>query len=129
AGDAALREVAAVFAATSRRTDLVARYGGEEFLFLLPDTPPEGARVHAEGLRARVERTPVRLGQGAGQGVRMTLSIGVCAVGSVELLADPDELVRRADEALYRAKRGGRNRVEEAAPIPADGAPAEAAAE
>jgi diguanylate cyclase (GGDEF)-like protein len=124
AGDAALREVAAVFGACSRRTDLVARYGGEEFLFLLPDTPPEGARVHAEGVRARVERTPVRVGEGAGGTVQMTLSIGVCAVGSAELLADPDDLVRRADQALYRAKRAGRNRTEEAAPARPDPAAA-----
>lgn len=111
AGDAALRSVADVFASYSRRTDLVARYGGEEFLFLLPDTPPAGARVHAEAVRAQVEQTPARTGDGAR--VRVTVSIGVFAVGAPELLADPDELVRRADEALYRAKRAGRNRVEE----------------
>ena len=113
AGDAALRSVAGVFAACSRRTDLVARYGGEEFLFLLPDTPPAGARVHAEAVRAQVARTPARTGAGNDEGpVWITVSVGVCTVASTEQLADPDELVRRADEALYRAKRAGRNRVE-----------------
>lgn len=114
AGDAALRAVAAVFAGGSRRTDLVARYGGEEFLFLLPDTPPEGARAHAEALRLRVEQTPVPAGTDEEDELRLTVSIGVCAVGGPEALADPDTLVRRADEALYRAKRAGRNRVESA---------------
>jgi diguanylate cyclase (GGDEF)-like protein len=131
AGDAALRSVAEVFGAYSRRTDLVARYGGEEFLFLLPDTPPAGARVHAEAVRAQVERTPIRTGPGDDAPVRITVSIGVYAVWGPELLADPDELVRRADEALYRAKRAGRNRVEAAASIiggerdPAGGEPAD----
>ncbi|HEX5869189.1 MAG TPA: sensor domain-containing diguanylate cyclase [Longimicrobium sp.] len=111
AGDAALRSVAEVFASYSRRTDLVARYGGEEFLFLLPDTPPAGARVHAEAVRAQVERTLARTGPEEAP-VGVTVSIGVYAIGSPALLADPDELVRRADEALYRAKRAGRNRVE-----------------
>jgi diguanylate cyclase (GGDEF)-like protein len=115
AGDAVLRSVAGVFGAYSRRTDLVARHGGEEFLFLLPDTPPAGARVHAEAVRAQVERTPAHTGPEADGDVHITLSIGVCTVGSPEQLADPDELVRRADEALYRAKRAGRNRVEVAA--------------
>ncbi|HEX2207750.1 MAG TPA: GGDEF domain-containing protein [Longimicrobium sp.] len=112
AGDAALRSVAEVFAACSRRTDLVARYGGEEFLFFLPDTPAAGARVHAEALRAQVERTPARTGPHAEDAVAVTVSIGVYAVCSPAQLADPDELVRRADEVLYRAKRAGRNRVE-----------------
>ena len=112
AGDAALRSVAGVFASYSRRTDLVARYGGEEFLFLLPDTPPAGARVHAEAVRTQVEATPARTGLDTDAEVRITVSIGVFAVGTPELLADPDELVRRADEALYQAKRAGRNRVE-----------------
>jgi diguanylate cyclase (GGDEF)-like protein len=119
AGDAALRAVADVFASYSRRTDLVARYGGEEFLFLLPDTPAAGARVHAEAVRAQVERTLARTGPGDEAPVRVTVSIGVYAVGAPGLLADPDELVRRADEALYRAKRAGRNRVEAGCPLSA----------
>jgi diguanylate cyclase (GGDEF)-like protein len=116
AGDAALRSVAGVFASYSRRTDLVARYGGEEFLFLLPDTPPAGARVHAEAVRVQVQGTPARTGLETDAEVRITVSIGVCAVGTPDLLADPDELVRRADEALYQAKRAGRNRVAVAGP-------------
>lgn len=112
AGDAALRSVAEVFASYSRRTDLVARYGGEEFFFLLPDTLAAGARVHAEAVRAQVERTPARTGPGGGPPVHVTVSIGVYAVFNPGQLADPGELVRRGDEALYRAKRAGRNRVE-----------------
>ncbi|HEU0013733.1 MAG TPA: sensor domain-containing diguanylate cyclase [Longimicrobium sp.] len=113
AGDAVLAEVAAAFAAHSRRTDLVARYGGEEFLFLLPDTPPDGARVHAEGIRAGVEALEVHV-PGAAEPLPVTVSIGLCAVAAPEQLAEPEELVRRADEALYRAKHAGRNRVEPA---------------
>jgi diguanylate cyclase (GGDEF)-like protein len=128
AGDAALRAVAGVFASYSRRTDLVARYGGEEFLFLLPDTPAAGARVHVEAVRAQVERTLARTGSGDAAPVRVTVSIGVYAVGAPGLLADSDELVRRADEALYRAKRAGRNRVEAVSPLSA-GARDPAAAE
>jgi diguanylate cyclase (GGDEF)-like protein len=125
AGDAALRSVAEVFASYSRRTDLVARYGGEEFLFLLPDTPAAGARVHAEAVRAQVERTPARPGPGGGPPVHVTVSIGVYGVGDPGQMADPDELVRRADDALYRAKRAGRNRVEIAcdSPPPKKGQP------
>ncbi|HEU4883797.1 MAG TPA: sensor domain-containing diguanylate cyclase [Longimicrobium sp.] len=127
AGDAALRTVADIFASYSRRTDLVARYGGEEFLFVLPDTPAAGARVHAEAVRAQVERILVRAGAGDEAPVRVTVSIGVYAVGAPGLLADPDELVRRADEALYRAKRAGRNRVEAGSPLSAGATdPAEA---
>lgn len=123
AGDAALRSVAEVFASYSRRTDLVARYGGEEFLFLLPDTPAAGARVHAEAVRAQVERTPARTGPGPDDTVRVTVSLGVYPVERPEQLADPDELVRRADEALYRAKRAGRNRVETRGASPAHDLP------
>jgi diguanylate cyclase (GGDEF)-like protein len=77
-------------------------------------------------VRAQVEQTPVPTGTGDPP-VRVTVSMGVCTVGGPDQLADPDELVRRADEALYRAKRAGRNRVETACgPSAEEGGPAHA---
>jgi diguanylate cyclase (GGDEF)-like protein len=114
AGDAVLAGVAAILARESRRVDVVARWGGEEFLLLMPDTPPEGAHAHAEALRRRVAETPVRHGDAPDETVRVTLTIGLCAVASPADLADAEELVRRADAALYHGKRAGKDRVETA---------------
>ncbi|MFL6244740.1 MAG: diguanylate cyclase domain-containing protein [Thermoanaerobaculia bacterium] len=100
AGDDVLRRVAEVLRdSVHRAADLVARYGGEEFVVLLPDTDETHAREIAELLRARI------------QDLRdVTASLGVTTqVPSRD--GDPDELVKRADEALYEAKRSGRNRV------------------
>jgi diguanylate cyclase (GGDEF)-like protein len=82
-----------------RAVDFVARYGGEEFAVILPETPVDGARVAAERIRCAIEAAPLDAPP-----VRLTVSIGL-ATGS-----DVDVLVR-ADAALYRAKRAGRNRV------------------
>jgi diguanylate cyclase (GGDEF)-like protein len=103
AGDEALRQVGRHLAATvPRRLDAVARYGGEEFAVLLAETDAEGARVVAERLRAAVA---------GASGFRrpLTISVGVASLAGPG--ADADALVASADEALYRAKRGGRNRV------------------
>ncbi|KMO34613.1 hypothetical protein VQ02_18830 [Methylobacterium variabile] len=106
AGDLVLAE----FAARMRRAtggDLLARWGGEEFLAVLPE---EAAEAEAEQIRAATEAEPFRVGAG---GLRVTVSIGVATS------ADGFEAaLRRADAALYAAKRGGRNRVVCAAPEP-----------
>jgi diguanylate cyclase (GGDEF)-like protein len=81
--------------------ELLARYGGEEFALLLPGIHPEEALRRAELIRAAI----------AGSDVGMTVSIGV-AGGPPDLHAEPDSLLRRADAALYAAKRAGRNRVQ-----------------
>src|SRR5690554_1856238 len=93
-----------------RATDLVARYGGEEFAVLLPATDGEGARQVAERMRQAVAGKPVPSGQG-GPPVELTISVGVATMRPA-IGAGSQELVRRADEALYAAKANGRNRVE-----------------
>lgn len=100
AGDECLRAVAGVLReCLARAADVVARYGGEEFTVLLPDSESDGAARAAERLRQRVaERTPV------------TISIGVATMTATRQ-SEPSALVSEADEALYEAKRAGRNRV------------------
>ncbi len=92
-----------------RQNDLLARFGGEEFVALLPETDLEGGVHVAERIRKRVEG--VRLGDGE-KSLSMTVSAGV-AVYSEEY-AELEPLIKKADQALYRAKEGGRNRVEAA---------------
>lgn len=107
AGDAVLRSVAARLSGGVRTPDLVTRFGGEEFIVLLPDADIAGATLIAERLRSAVAGTPVALPCGAS--ISVTASFGVSTVlwdeGNVELA------LRRADAALYRAKRQGRNQV------------------
>ena len=108
AGDQRLREVAEILAASARRAgDLAARYGGEEFAVILPNAGLEEAGLAAERIREAVES------QGPGGepgGGRTTISVGVAA--RVPAGEDaPEDLVSEADEALYRAKAAGKNRV------------------
>jgi diguanylate cyclase (GGDEF)-like protein len=113
AGDTCLQQVAAAIEGVIRRaTDLVARYGGEEFIVILPETPLTGAVRVAEDVRRRVAALAIPHDAGGGAGV-VTLSIGV-ACGRPESLTSPDELLKRADVALYEAKRRGRNTVQAA---------------
>ncbi|MBN2191887.1 MAG: GGDEF domain-containing protein [Polyangiaceae bacterium] len=106
AGDHVLRELARVVQSRIRRDEVFARYGGEEFVIVLPETPLDGAASLAENLRSRVEAHGFVF---QGERIPVTISMG-CAV-----LLDVDktgvELVQRADEKLYEAKRSGRNRV------------------
>jgi diguanylate cyclase (GGDEF)-like protein len=106
AGDDALKSVAAVLAREIRTGDAVYRYGGEEFLVLLPEQTIETATFAAERLRAAVENLRIPHPDG---GV-ITVSAGVA--GLDDKVTSPDELFELADKALYRAKEGGRNRVE-----------------
>lgn len=111
-GDECLAAVAAAAAsATPRAQDLLARYGGEEFVIVLPDTDAEGARLVAERVRRAVEALAMPHAHAAGG--QLSISVGVATVvPGPELTAA--ELLRRADQALYAAKRSGRNRVCEA---------------
>jgi diguanylate cyclase (GGDEF)-like protein len=106
AGDAVLREVVRRLGRALRPYDLLARYGGEEFIVVLPGCPAPGAAVVAERLRAVVASTPVDLG--AAQ-LAVTCSVGLATMTEG---ATAEVLVKRADDALYAAKRAGRNRAE-----------------
>jgi diguanylate cyclase (GGDEF)-like protein len=107
-GDLVLREVARVLRETSREIDEPARYGGEELAVVLPGTDLEGAYNLAERVRAGIEELALPLLDGDGV-LRVTASFGVATLpGSAD---DMRELVAAADEALYRAKRAGKNRT------------------
>jgi diguanylate cyclase (GGDEF)-like protein len=108
AGDAVLSQSAAVIEGSLRESDVVARYGGEEFAVLLPETAAPDAAWVAEKLRLAFERHDFAL-PGGGASLRMTISVGVAGVPESGV-RDDQALVARADEALYEAKRGGRNR-------------------
>src|SRR5262245_35983216 len=105
AGDYVLRELARVVQGRIRRDEVFARYGGEEFVIVLPETPLEGAGALAENLRQRVAEHNFVF---QGEGIPLTISIG-CALLTDDKTAT--DLIQRADEKLYEAKRGGRNRV------------------
>jgi len=101
-GDAVLASVGAQLSHMLRSTDVRCRYGGDEFLLILPDTPILGAQQVAEGLRRQI-------GDAERDGdLRVTASLGVAS--SLPGEDDPLAIIGRADEALYRAKRGGRDR-------------------
>lgn len=106
-GDAVLEALGAVLRGSIRQGDVVARWGGEEFALILPETPAEGARVLADRLRAAICATVVDYG---GTTIRFSASFGV-ATADVVAPGIGDALLTSADEALYRAKEAGRNRV------------------
>jgi diguanylate cyclase len=95
-----------LLAAQLRETDFVARYGGEEFVAIMPNTTIETAQLAIDRLRELVAGTSVRA---FGKTIRFTVSIGIAAQSDGE---NPDETFKRADEALYMAKKQGRNRVQ-----------------
>ncbi|OGA33923.1 MAG: hypothetical protein A3G80_00260 [Betaproteobacteria bacterium RIFCSPLOWO2_12_FULL_62_13b] len=109
AGDAVLKEVSRRIAASLRRSDLVVRYGGEEFMVIIPQATAEAMAVIGEKLRHAIVAAPVGTGVGRGA-VAVTLSVGDAAFHAGTDTAE--SLIARADAALYRAKQGGRNRVE-----------------
>lgn len=107
AGDAYLIELAKLVARHIRKVDLAARYGGEEIAIILPQTNGEQASMLAERLREQAEAMVVVCGK---HKVSTTLSIGVASPQTTTMIA-PRELLEGADQALYRAKNNGRNRV------------------
>ncbi len=105
-GDAVLKEGIGRIRAALRSRDMVGRYGGEEFLAVLPGCDAEGASSVCERVRGAVAAEPIRVGD---YRIHATVSIGAAAWSG---LPDASEIVDRADAALYRAKHGGRDRVE-----------------
>ncbi len=95
AGDSLLKEAARIFKHSVRNSDILARFGGDEFILILQDTNLEGALVVGERIRKAIEK-------------ECTISIGVAALETTDLL---EELINKADKALYRAKKQGKNMV------------------
>lgn len=108
-GDEVLRNIGAMLKASVRATDLAARYGGEELTLVLPHTDIPAALQVAESLRMKFSE--IEHGQ-HGVTLRKTASMGLAARDGQGDMPDAEELLRMADKALYRAKQGGRNRVE-----------------
>jgi two-component system cell cycle response regulator len=108
AGDDVLREFAMRVRKSIRGIDLACRYGGEEFVVVMPETDMAVAALVAERIRRRIAGEPFAIQKGAA-GVDVTISIGIAALAPGE--NDAQALLKRADQALYRAKRDGRNRV------------------
>lgn len=108
-GDEALRLVGWTLRRSLRASDVVGRYGGDEFLVVLPETGQEGTRLLAERIREDVSREPRSLRDAT---VRLTVSGGVAGFPDAGVAA-VEQLVEQADEALYRAKSQGRNRIAE----------------
>jgi diguanylate cyclase (GGDEF)-like protein len=106
-GDLILKEIAGLLTAHTRSADLVARYGGEEFVILLPEIGSEQAHSVADKIRQVVEEHPFALEAGE---LPQTLTVSV-GVASSDGTWSADAIIQRADEALYRAKEAGKNRV------------------
>jgi diguanylate cyclase (GGDEF)-like protein len=111
-GDQVLAELAKIIIAAKRESDVAARYGGEEFALILHETTADGAHILADRIRAAVEEATFP------GGLKLTISIGVAATDDE---AQFTSLMEKADEALYEAKEGGRNRVvlADMKPVPA----------
>ena len=106
AGDKVLKLIASVLRKRLRGTDFIARFGGEEFVLLMPSTAPAAGMKLLEYLRASIEACPFHF---KGERVTITISMGLTAFKPGE---HSDLVLKRADQALYRAKNAGRNRVE-----------------
>ena len=107
-GDTILKEIAARLVTNFRSIDIVSRYGGEEFVAAMPDTNAQAAKIAADRIRALISGTPIYLD---GQALSVSVSAGISQSVPGESARD---MFKRADEALYKAKLGGRDRVETA---------------
>ncbi|MBZ0139477.1 MAG: diguanylate cyclase, partial [Pseudorhodoplanes sp.] len=122
-GDRLISQLGAICSGQKRQSDIAARFGGEEFVLLLPETSLSDAAIFADRLRTAIANQPLAIGECY---LDMTVSIGVAE--ATPEMADLSVLIKRADTALYAAKRGGRNRVctiaevESAAVVPASAA-------
>jgi diguanylate cyclase (GGDEF)-like protein len=105
-GDYVLQMVTTIVGNLIRTTDILARYGGEEFCCILPETDLEKAVVTAERCRRAVEK---HLFHAQGITARITISVGVTQISGND--TTPEELIEQADQALYTAKKSGRNRI------------------
>ena len=108
-GDRVLQAIGREMKEHFRKVDFPCRFGGEEFCVILPDTDPRGTYIVAERFRRRIERMLV-------DGLKVTISIGIVILPACEV-TKPAELIKKADESLYDAKRRGRNQVCSAVPI------------
>jgi diguanylate cyclase (GGDEF)-like protein len=106
-GDDVLREIGSMLRANARQIDIVGRYGGEEFVILLPGTWTDDALTFAERLREAIAVTTLR----PQPDVEVRLSVSVGVAGLPEHASDRESLLKRADDAVYVAKRSGRNQV------------------
>ncbi len=106
-GDLVLKEIASLLKNSVRKKDTVARYGGEEFILILPEAGLEETTIIAERIRRQIENTPFEMEQTR---LNLTVSLGISNFPSHHARSKED-LVKMADQALYDAKRGGRNRV------------------
>ena len=102
-----LMSLAAIVQGELRRYDIIARYGGEEFIIIFPETSPEEGIALAERLRAAIEKMSL---PDPMEKIRVTVSLGVSSYPA-DRITSPYDLIREADDALYRAKAGGRNQV------------------
>jgi two-component system cell cycle response regulator len=107
AGDDVLRDFALRIRKSIRGIDLACRYGGEEFVVIMPETDLAVATMVAERLRRRIAGEPFPIQRGA-RSLDVTISVGIASLATGDAAAD---VLKRADQALYRAKRDGRNRV------------------
>jgi len=114
-GDQVLTRVGQLICGCLRISDVAARYGGEEFAVIAPHTAANMAVLVADRVRAAVQRDACHVLPQHGSGQSITVSIGVA--GSDGLALRSERMFERADEALYEAKRAGRNRVASAAPV------------
>ena len=107
-GDKLLLQLTRLFSERMRGSDIIARYGGEEFVMILPETSKDNALVVAEGIRKQIEDHPFD-GRDAQPSGKVTISVGVAVYPDNG--EDPPSLIKHADDALYKAKKGGRNMV------------------
>jgi len=105
-GDEVLQELSRMLVISFRTEDIICRYGGEEFIIVMPGTPAETALARAETFRQTLENSAL---PATGQSIHITLSAGIAVYP--ENGSSVDEIIRLADQALYQAKTGGRNRV------------------